>query len=309
MYTCNMVAEGIFKGKKIAGLIGDVYIVVKKVGLFDSKRLYLNYETVKDYEMINRTNYVSEHIYGRTYGNTISGTVTKDVYSEVTVLITFKDGNQSLIVIDGFKYSRLKESCKYNLNFDKYMNSSEITNKFDMKKEVVCPHCDQIVYGNPNYCPRCKKLINKPPKFKLLHRWQKRLIALVYFIIMVAVWDKPFMAATWGVLMLSGIIIFYMIYLIVYLIIKLINEKRQEKLEDERVFGKKDVINNSANFKLEETSEKRWGTSEILSLITLIFFSPLGLFIMWATKAYSKRTRIIITGIICILLFIVFYNY
>lgn len=227
MYLNNRVAEDIFKGKKVAGIIGDVYIVVKKVGLFDSKRLYLNYETVENYKLINRDEYMSEHIYGTTYGNGISGTVIRDVYSEDTVLITFKDGNQSLIVMDGFKYSRLKESCRYNLNFNNYMNCNEITNTFDIKKEVVCPHCDQVVYGNPNYCPKCKKLMSKPPKFKLFHKRQKRLIALGYFIIMVVVWDKPFMAATWGELLLSIVFVFYLIHLVAYMIIRLINEKKQ----------------------------------------------------------------------------------
>ncbi len=170
MLETGLVIDGRFKGKKIGENSNCIYIAVSKQGLFDSKRLYLNYETVESYKHINRDEYVSEEFVADTYGRhdkRITGKIIRNVEYKDTVLITFKDGSRSLISIDGNKYSLLKAGCKYNLRFKEDI---VMPGPFDMNRENKCPHCEQVFYGSVLYCPKCGKLLCTPPKFKIIKK-------------------------------------------------------------------------------------------------------------------------------------------
>lgn len=184
----NIVLEGKYKGKKVKRFIGDIYINVEKLGLFRYKRLYLNYYTVEKYELINRIKYVTDYISGSSYNITdnwsrMGGHITRDEKYEDTVLITFKDGDKSLIRVDGNKYSQIKEDCKYGLNFDKYIEKDK--GKFSTDKEIICPHCGQIFLGGGVNCPNCMKSLKEQPQNKLYRKIKKILICVFIFLLLI----------------------------------------------------------------------------------------------------------------------------
>lgn len=194
MFFMSKVIEGKFKGSKIkGGILGDVYIVVEKDGLFDTKRLYINDETIESYSFIVEYNYESEDILTNGYNNiNWQDDLTFYTYNMCFVKILFKDGNESLILINGNQYLRLYSICMYNPDINKYRKVHRISENFDINKENKCPYCEQIFYGNVDYCPECKKLLNKPPRFKLLKRKHKRCIIFIYCVLFVIFLIKPF---------------------------------------------------------------------------------------------------------------------
>lgn len=244
MYVNCHVLDGMFKGKQIGGYLDNVYIVLEKVGMFGSKRLYLNNDTVSEYKLVNRTE--SERlkikgsdrdtIYNSPFGRRVSNaSVEKKVTSENTVLITFKDGNQSLIVIDGSQYAALEKNCKFGINLNRYENNNDVDNVFNINKEFICPHCNQIYYGAAGkYCPSCKRSLSEPPRKKLLTKKQMGIAALIYFVILIIAGNIPFMNGTLAGILISVTVILFIIYLAFILPIKVLKEKKENKKNKEK---------------------------------------------------------------------------
>lgn len=333
MLETGMVIDGRFKGKKIGENSRCIYIVIDKPGLIDSKRLYLNYETVESYRLINRDEYVSEDFVANTYGSGnkwTTGKIIRNVKYSDTVLVIFKDGSRSLILIDGDKYSLLKASCKYNLRFKEDI---VMPGPFNINKENKCPHCEQIFYGSVLYCPKCGKLLCKPPKFKIIKKRHKRIFWVLYFIIMVVLWDKPLLEATWGDLLCPSIAIIIMIYAVYRMIKSLVegriaaNEDNSEAIrkfiEESRResnavntdevqksrkwnFNKRKKENNTVN--IDEAGKlRKWNAIDTITVIMIIIFFPAGLLYMWINKAFSLKTRETLTIIFAILIALGFY--
>lgn len=239
MYILCRVNDGAFNGKKISYSVGGVYIIVEKINLFDSKRLYLNSSTVESYRLVNQKTYTSERIRGRSRDSifdpgdrgrrVFNGRVERDVEYENTVLITYKNGQQSLIVIDGTMYSKLEASCKYNIKFTD-STISRGTPILDIDREYKCPHCEQVFYGSFSNCPECRKSMSEPPKFKLFNRKRKRWAVLIYILLVVALWKVPFGLWYWGQFLLFGVLpIGFFIYMIIMIINMLVIRAKNKK--------------------------------------------------------------------------------
>lgn len=167
----NRVIEGEFKGKYIVYVFGRVSITVKNAIFGQRKDVYLDYNTVANYQLIDHSSDVSmtsalarslvgQAVAGDAGG--LAGAVTAKVHDTNIVLITYRDGKKSLIEIDRYAYELLKDNCRYNIDFN---NKTHKYDNFDIHKEIKCPHCKNIAYGAVGEkCLSCLKPYNMPKK-------------------------------------------------------------------------------------------------------------------------------------------------
>ncbi len=172
----NKVIEGEFKGKTVLSMWNKVSIIVKNGVFSQRKELLLDKNTVESYELIDYSSDLSmtsamarsavgQAVAGDVGG--IAGAMTAKVHSKNIVLITYRDGKKSLIEIDNGIYEVLKKNCMYN----SYLNNDTVAEDgFSIYKEIVCPHCKNVVFGYADEkCPFCKRAYSMPKKV-----WRKR---------------------------------------------------------------------------------------------------------------------------------------
>ena len=181
----NMVIDGEFKGKSIVCVYGRVSIVVKNAIFGKRKDVYLDYNTVASYQLIDQSSDVSmtsaltrgivgQAIAGDAGG--FAGAMSAKVYDTNIVLIVYRDGRKSLIEIDKTAYECLKKNCKYNINFEESLHKYD---KFNIYKEIVCPHCGNIAYGAVGEkCMSCRKPYDMQKK-----EWRKIDVITIPFLI------------------------------------------------------------------------------------------------------------------------------
>lgn len=111
MMSRNSVIEGDYKGKMVLNPTGKPYITI---GF--GKKLYLNKETVEEYQLIDedtRKSAASGVARGLVGGallgpvGMLAGGLSAKNKSAVMVTIQFKDGKKSLLEIDGIIYKSL----------------------------------------------------------------------------------------------------------------------------------------------------------------------------------------------------------
>ena len=219
----NKVIDGEFKGKYIVCIFGNVSIVVKNAIFGKRKDLYLDYNTVANYCLIDHSSDVSmssaltRSIAGQAIAGDIgglAGAMSAKVHDTNIVLITYRDGRKSLIEIDRVAYDCLKENCKYNINLEKNLHKYD---KFDIYKEIVCPHCGNVAYGAvEEKCKSCHYSYDMPK-----NEWEKidyiTVLLLIFFfpVGLVMMWkNKSYYLRTriivsviWGIMVLLSLII------------------------------------------------------------------------------------------------------
>ncbi len=171
----NIVIDGEFKGKSIVCVYGRVCIVVKNAVLGKRKDVYLDYNTVASYRLIDQSSDVSmtsaltRSIVGQAIAGDaggLAGAMSAKVHDTDVVFITYRDGRKSLIEIDKTAYECLKKNCKYNINLEE--NPHKYDN-FNIHKEIVCPHCGNVAYGAVGKkCKSCQRPYDMPKK-----EWRK----------------------------------------------------------------------------------------------------------------------------------------
>ncbi len=178
----NRVIDGEFKGCAISNFWGKVEIQIKLKSM-KINCVQLNYNTVAKYERISRTadiskasaltrSLVGQAVAGDAGG--LAGAMSAREEGTNIVLITYRDGRQSLLEISDMTYDFLKRSCRYK---KKYKDNNYAG--FDIRKQIVCPHCGSITYGYAGEkCFICFKEYSEPKK-----KWRVIDYATVPFLI------------------------------------------------------------------------------------------------------------------------------
>ncbi len=218
----NKVIDGEFKGKIIICACGSAYIVVNDSFRGKRKYVYLDYNTVANYKLIDQSSEVSRasaltrSIAGQVIAGDaggLAGAMSAKVHDTNIVLITYRDNRRSLIEINETVYKCLKNKCKYNINIEKKPHKDD---NFNIYKEIVCPHCGNIEYGAVDEkCKFCRRPYSMPKK-----EWRKIDIITIPFLIflfpvgLVMMWvnESYYLKTRIQISVLWGIMIIFSLY-------------------------------------------------------------------------------------------------
>lgn len=163
------VIDGEFKGMNVYCVFDKVFIEMKRRPVIGPmRRLYLDQLTVANYQLISYTSDIST--------------------TPIVVLITFRNGKQSLIKINSIAFEFLKKNCMYNVR----LNGNAYDSSFDEHREIKCPHCKNIAYGAVGEkCVYCKRPFSMPAKeLKIRDRLIVVMLAVFYPIGVVLLWQN-----------------------------------------------------------------------------------------------------------------------
>ncbi len=153
---------------------------------------------------------------------------------------------------------------------------------------------------------------------------------------MIVLWDKPLLEATWGGLLCPSIVIIIMIYAIYRMIKSFIEGKIAENRDDSEAirkfieesrresngedadkeeksgkwsfnkFNKNKKVSKNVNID-EAGKPRKWNAVDTVTVIMIIIFFPSGILYMWINKAFSLKTRQVVTIILAVIVALVLY--